>query len=68
MNCWISSLDFLEDIPNLESAEIDFSADISNYEKIKNTKINLKKLTKLKYLYINGSDFVKRDEYHSMEY
>lgn len=63
MGCWISSLSFLKDIPNLETAEIEFSADISNYEKIKNTKIDLRKLTKLKYLYLNASDFAELYEH-----
>ena len=57
MNCWISSLNFLENLSNLENIEIQFSADISEYKTIKENKINLSKLQKLKKIYIENSDF-----------
>ena len=57
MNCWISSLDFLENLYNLEDMEIHFTADISKYDEIKEQKVDLKKLTKLKKIYVGDSDF-----------
>ena len=48
MNCQVSSLIFLEKLQNLENAEIQFSADISEYNSIKENKINITKLQKLK--------------------
>ena len=57
MNCWISSLDFLENLYNLEDAEIHFTADTSKYDEIKEQKVDLRKLTKLKKIYVEGSDF-----------
>lgn len=57
MNCWISSLDFLENFYNLEDVEIHFTADISKYDEIKEQKVDLKKLTKLKKIYVEDSDF-----------
>ena len=57
VSCRISSLKFLENIPNLETATINFSTDLSNYNTIKNTEINLKKLKNLKKLYFDSSSF-----------
>lgn len=57
VSCRISSLKFLENIPNLETATINFSTDLPNYSAIKNTEINLKKLKNLKKLYFDISSF-----------
>lgn len=57
MNCQVSSLIFLEKLQNLENAEIQFSADISEYNSIKENKINLSKLQKLKKICIASSRF-----------
>lgn len=57
MNCQISSLIFLENLQNLENIEIQFSADINEYKSIKENKINLSKLQKLKKICIESSRF-----------
>lgn len=47
-----SSLKFIENLTELESLELDVSYNDEEFEILKNTKINLEKLTKLKKIYL----------------
>lgn len=55
--CWISSFKFLEKLNNLEHLTIQFSSDEGDYKNIKNSKIDLKNLSKLQEIYIRSSKF-----------
>lgn len=61
-SCWISSLNFLENLRNVESIAIgDFYCDEKNYENLKNEKVNLGNLNKLKNLQVFSSRFYVPD-------
>lgn len=57
IGCYVSSLNFIEDIYNLETIELELTADINNFDKLKNTKIDLKKLMKLQKIFVTNLNF-----------
>ncbi len=57
IGCYVSSLNFIENIYNLETIELELTADINNFDKLQNTEINLKKLIKLQKIFVTNLNF-----------